>query len=399
MEEILEYKEFNLSEYKDGVSNIKLKRFLQYLETELKMNDENCKHVLESLSKEDVIKSLKYYIAINNVGYQVTASNYITYVKKFFRRLSAQYNIKNNLFLHNELYDDMHVEAKEIIDKLSKGEIEIAEDETLEELKRHIRKEVKNIDTDIVWEEISKRSLTRNTNTGNYNNLMSIIPTKLAIEYGLKNECIHALEIGDYDPIDNKITIKDFMIPLSDEYRDLFDIYLKMREFLMRKYKYNYKDLFIKGTGEPVTNEKGKPDTNALFFVMKKALGTCGTKQFVYKKIIDYIDKGFDISTISIVTGVSPSTCTKLLMYYNTEVTKVNINKIFKELSKNSGDNDIENIENTEQESIKNYMRCPWCGDFVKSDSDNWVVIQYGDDEETYIACKGCKGVNEKDYM
>lgn len=393
MEEV-SYKEFDLEQFEKTVTNIKLKRFLEYLRKYLKMDNYNSKYILRGVTKKDVINSLNYYITINKVGYQVTAHNYTTYVKKFFKKLSSEYNIKNELFLNNELYDDMFVELREIIEKLNKGETEIAEDETSEELALYIEKEIRELNLNRIWKELKKEFTGKEIRCGAYHNFMSIIPTKLAIEYGLKNEYIHGLKLEDYDKENNQIMVQGFTIPLSEEYKHLFSHYLEMRRFLLEKYGTTYNDLFIKGDSKPITSRIGNPITSTLFFVMDKALKTTGTNQFIYRKILDYIDRGIDIATISKATGISAETCIKLLTYYNEEITKVNINKIFEDAAVES------RLEEEEvYMSKRNYMRCPSCGDFVKPSSSNWVIVQYGDKEETYIVCKGCKGVNAKDYM
>lgn len=388
-----DYKEFNLEEYEAKVKNIKLKRFIEYLKIHLGMNYRNSKIILVGITKVDIIKSLDYYINKNKVGYQITALNYITYITKFFDELSCNFNIKNELFLNKELYNDMQKDVKVIISKLNKSKFEIADTEDIDKLKNHINVEINEINKFDLIDEIMTRTIENNKYTGKYNNFMSIIPTKLALEYGIKNEYLCGIKIDDYNEVSNRLKVGLLEIPLSEEYKHLFDTYLELRSLLVKKYGIQYQDLFLKGTGEPINNDNGVPDTSALFFVMKKAMKKTGALEFVYSKILEYIDMGIDIFVISKFTGIQVNKCIELLEYYHGDIVKTDFQKMFE------SQHSISQKRNIEESNTNKYLRCPSCNAYVKPNIDNWIAVKYESDENMYIVCKECKGEIGKDYL
>ena len=120
--------EFNLSEYKDKETNTKRKVFIEYLFLKYGISSDVDKFDNEyfaCLNDEDLIQSLEYYISRNKVTGQVTARNYITYIEQFFKTLSDEYGIRNEIFTNIDLKNEFMSKSSKIISTLKKQNIEI----------------------------------------------------------------------------------------------------------------------------------------------------------------------------------------------------------------------------------------------------------------------------------
>jgi len=107
--------EFNLSEYKDKETNTKRKVFIEYLFLKYGISSDVDKFDNEyfaCLNDEDLIQSLEYYISRNKVTGQVTARNYITYIEQFFKTLSDEYGIRNEIFTNIDLKNEFIIKEK-----------------------------------------------------------------------------------------------------------------------------------------------------------------------------------------------------------------------------------------------------------------------------------------------
>ena len=220
-----------------------------------------------------------------------------------------------------------------------------------------------------------------------YSRFVSIVPTQLAIKFGLSNITIVNLRVNDLDLQNGILSVKGFQLPLSKELKDLMKIYYQMRTMIIDLSKSDIKDLFIKLDGKSFTSETNNvPDYASLFFFMKECIKTSACKRLSYKRIVELVDKGADIKTLSQLVDVTPEKIRSLCNIDSERAKSTLINIVMEEYS-----------ESTKKEAVhKGRMKCVYCGAIHDADSANWVLIQTESSGCKYIACKECRGRDGK---
>jgi hypothetical protein len=386
---------FNLEEYRKNKNNAKINIFSEYLYQKFEILDKNIafdNNIFSLLNTSDLIESLEYYIAENHVTAQVTADNYISYIRELFDVLSKNYNIKNDVFFNKDLNDDFTLKTKEIISKLRKTENkDCADDDQYERLNIGIEKFLTTYNEQMIFEEIKKfKDDSNKTTMKNYNPFVSILPTKLVMKFGLKNITVSNIELQQINLETKHLYIKNFVLPLDNELLDLFSKYLRVREYVIKLYNSSETKLFIKHNAEPfvksIPGRKDKPDYAGLFKIMENVIGNRSATSFAKRKILEMLNNGISISTISELTDLSNKGCIDLQ------------DKNFKDDDVNQILNTFFNPQTKNDISKKEYIKCPICGKEVRATSDNLVLAQFLDknDETKYLACKTCRGNNGK---
>jgi hypothetical protein len=382
-------------QYEEYTNSTKIRVFLNFIEQNFPNDD--CPALFRNLTEEDVLSSLKYYISENNVKYQITADNYMSDISKFFTKLSSDYNIKNDLFINKEKYSSMLQASNLIIRELKEGKFkEIASYEEIRRVEKYIKEKLGEISELELIDDVISRTSENNKKTAKYNLFMSMIATKLTIQYGIKNKNIANLKLDDYNNATNELSLNVLKLRLSDDFRELFRIYLNARKVVVEKYNLAIDDLFIKGYGERLRNRNGIADYATLYTALDNALGSSGTEKFSYRRIMELIEKGIDILTISRLTGFSEPNCLRLLEYYNNDILKMDMSKALDLIYNHNDSNEDQKIEMAQS---KDYIKCPCCGNLAESASKNWIVVQYENDPEKYLACKECMGIDKKDSL
>lgn len=383
MEEIIKniqsYEEFNYDRfYKENSYNRKKRIFLEYIDDVF--GDLDKRNVLVALNEKNIIASLEHYISLGGQS-QRSANSYITYVTQIFEDLSRKYNIKNELFINKDRYAELKESVKPLISMLNEGiSKESASDDEYTTMLEAVNKVERTINRDSVIEEVIYKE------KGDcFIDLLSVIATRLVLDFGFKNVVLTKIKITDYDVQNNTLWINGMVLPLTSVYRDLMKLYLEARELAVSKTQIKTELLFvnIKGNDFRATSA---PDYGALFRIAKNLTKSVSMEKYAYNRIIKMFSMGVDINTIKHLTGFSVDKIFALREEYNDEVVGLNPNVYF-----SRGAESKESGVNTYEE--KKYINCPICNKLVTTEASEWVVVLYEDSQSPVLACKYCGGV------
>lgn len=394
---------FSLKEFENTNTNTKIKVFIQYLyeKCEVSASSEDFDNEYFSLlDDDDLIESLEYYIAKNSITAQVTAKNYITYITNFFNNtLFEKYGITNDIFRNTHINKQFISKSNEIISNLKKSESkDIATDEECEELNVGINKFLNELVIDDIYDEINKYHSTDKKHLKIYHNFVSTIAIKLIMKFALGSSTTVSLEFDDLDMKNNVIFVNGFNLPLDEELFLLFEKYLKIREYVLNLYAMQESKLFIKYTGKPYIKEIiDKPkaphkDYASFFKIMKVILRKTSADLFTTRSALEMLDKGIDIETVSKLSDISIKKCIKLQNNNNDEVDK----KLQLFFSSKEPKSKSKFINKKTINNKKGYFKCPFCGNNVQAISDELILVQFENDNTKYLACRKCRGANEK---
>ena len=337
-------------------------------------------NVLVALNEKNIIASLEHYISLGGHSRR-SANSYITYVTQIFEDLSRKYNIKNELFINKDRYAELKESVKPLISMLNEGiSKESASDDEYTTMLEEVNKVERTINRDSVIEEVIYKE------KGDcFIDLLSVIATRLVLDFGFKNVVLTKIKITDYDVQNNTLWINGMVLPLTSVYRDLMKLYLEARELAVSKTQIETELLFvnIKGNDFRATSA---PDYGALFRIAKNLTKSVSMEKYAYNRIIKMFSMGVDINTIKHLTGFSVDKIFALREEYNDEVVGLNPNVYFSRdaESKESGMNTYEE---------KKYINCPICNRLVTTEASEWVVVLYEDSQSPVLACKYCGGV------
>jgi hypothetical protein len=384
--------DFNLKEYQKNNNNTKIKVFIEYLYLNygVSTNSEKFDNEYFSLfTDDDLIESLKYYIAKNGITAQVTASNYVTYIRDFFKLLSEDYGIKNDTFVNVNLYEQLLLKSKGVISNLKKSDSKyIASDEQYEMLNCGINDYLDNLNTSEIFEEIVKFKNREVKKIKFYNRFVSIIAVKLIMKFALGSQTTISLELNSLDIINNIIIINGFKLQLDEELNQLLEKYLKIREYVVNLYSIEENKLFIKPNGDPYVknriNRINYPEYSSFFIILKDKINTNAADLFTARRILEMLDKGIDVSTISKLSDKSIEKCIEL------QTANTSEEDVDRKLQVFLYDYILTNRKIITKK--KGYLKCPFCGNDVKAISEEWVLVQFENDSIKHLACKNCRG-------
>lgn len=380
---------FNLKEYQTKNSNTKIKVFIEFLYEKfgLSIDDQSFDNDYFLLfNEDDLIESLNYYIYKNSVTAQITANNYVTYITDFFEMLSDKYNIRNDIFINVDRRNNFMLKVKEIVSLLKQTENkEIASDDQYEKL---------NSDIDNFLSTCNERDIIAQINDLKgkeiktyfiYHRFVSVVAIKLVMSFALKNKTVISLNASDLDMEKKNLSVNGISLPLNTELLKLLEMYLRIREFILRINLIKESKLFIKHNGEPYIKEtperKNTPDYGKFFLMLKESIETRSAELFAAKRILEMLNKGIDISTITKLSDWSSERCINLI---NSHIDEEEANERLQHFFKNKL-----------TVNKKGYFKCPFCGNDVRAVSNELVLVQYENDPVKYLACAICKGKNE----
>lgn len=224
-----QYEDFNYEKFcEDYKSNRKVKAFLKYIDEKFEKCDK--KEVLATLDENNIIDSLKTYIS-TGVQYQITAQNYFTYIVKLFDVLSSRFDIKNEIFIDKQRHTHLKERVKDVVSKLKESQIKKIKtrDEYLALMKEVYRVQ-EHLDRETILEEVL---YDETKGKQHYRKLMSVIATKLLLDYGLKNRVLIHLNLTAYNSEKNILKINGVELPLGEEYIEPMKLYLEVRDYIL----------------------------------------------------------------------------------------------------------------------------------------------------------------------
>jgi hypothetical protein len=392
--------EFNLNEYKDKETNSKRKVFIEYLFLKYGISSDVDKFDNEyfaCLNDDDLIQSLEYYISRNKVTGQITARNYITYIEQFFKTLSDEYGIRNEIFTNIDLKNEFVSKSNKIISTLKKTESKnSASDEQYEKLCSGIEDFLSKLNENDLYGEIGK--IKNEIEDGNvrygklYYRFVSVLPIMLVMKFALSNLTLISLDIEDVDMKRKVLKVNGFELGLDERLTYLFSIYLKIRDYILEQYSIQESKLFIKHNGEPFIKKtierKNKTEYAAFFKILKDIIGTHSADLFAGRRILEMLDKGIDISTVAKLSGKSTRKCIEL---QSNSLKNEDINQRLIQLF---------DADNTVNKKIipkkRGHLTCPFCGKERPPICEDWILVQFDNDGPKYITCRNCGGKNGK---
>ena len=233
---------FNLQEYMSGELDPKLRYFLEYLETnfseEIQMDDK----FLELLNEDDFLNAFRDYIDKASPARQ-TAQTYIRNVRNFFEMLHDEYGIRNPVFYDNEINTKFEKMKAAVIAELREQENkECISDEEFEKLHVEMDKflRIPDLEEKMIREIENHYSGVSQQNKF-YSRFVSIVPTQLAIKYGLSNITLVNLKVNDLDLQNEILCVNEFELPLTPHLRNLLELYHRMRMMIVELAKSNIK--------------------------------------------------------------------------------------------------------------------------------------------------------------
>lgn len=379
---------FNLQEYMSGELDPKLRYFLEYLEMNFSKEIQDDDKFLETLNEDDFLNAFRDYIEKASPARQ-TAQTYIRNVRKFFEMLHDEYGIRNPVIYDNEVNIKFEKMKSAVILELREQENkECISDKDFEKLNAEMDKFLRTPDLEEkMIREIENHYSGVSQQNKFYSRFVSIVPTQLAIKYGLSNKALVNLKVDDLDMENGILQVNGFQLPLSKTLMDIVKLYCRMRMLIIDLSKSDIKDLFIKIDASSFVSEStGTPDYSSLFFFMKKCINTSACKQLSYKRIIELVDKGADIKSLSELVDVTPDTI-RSICDVDSERTKTTLVNIITEQP---------NEDIKKENASKGNMRCVYCGKIHTVDATNWLLIQTDDSDCKYLACRECRGKDGK---
>lgn len=379
---------FNLQEYMSRELNPKLRYFLEYLEANLSEQMKFDNDFFEQLNEDDFLNAFIDYIDKASPARQ-TAQTYIREVKSFFEMLHNDYGIRNPVIYDNEIYTKFEKMKNAVISELREQENkECISDEEFEKLNVEIDKflRIPDLEKRMMREIENHYSGVRQQNKF-YSRFVSIVPTQLAIKYGLSNITLVNLKDSNLDLQNGILSVKGFRLPLSEALMDLMKMYYRMRTMIIDLSQSDIKDLFIKLDGNSFISEKNNIPVYATFFCfMKECINTSACKRLSYRRIVELVDKGADINTLSELVDVTPQTIRNLCDIDSERAKSALINIVMEQYG-----------EVSKKENIsKGNMKCVYCGKIHSAESKNWLLIQTEDSKCKYLACRECEGKDGK---
>lgn len=379
---------FNLQEYMRGELDPKLRYFIEYLETNFSEEIQEDDKFLELLNEDEFINAFRYYIDKASPARQ-TAQTYIRNVRKFFEMLHDEYGIRNPVIYDNEVNIKFEKMKSAVILELREQENkECISDKDFEKLNVEMDKFLRTPDLEEkMIREIENHYSGVSQQNKYYSRFVSIVPTQLAIKYGLSNKALVNLKEDDLNIENGIIQVNGFQLPLSKSLMEIVKLYYRMRMLIIDLSKSDVKDLFIKIDASSFVSEStGTPDYSSLFFFMKKCINTSACKQLSYKRIIELVHKGADIKSLSELVDVTPDTIQSICDVDSEGAKNTLINIITEQYS-----------EVAKKEFVsKGNMKCVYCGKIHTADSTNWLLIQTDDSDCKYLACRECRGKDGK---
>lgn len=379
---------FNLQEYMSRELNPKLRYFLEYLDTNWpkKMKFDN--DFFEQLNEDDLLNAFTDYIDKASPARQ-TAQTYIREVRSFFEMLHKDYGIKNPVIYDNEIYTKFERMKNAVISELREQENkECISDEEFEKLNVEMDKflRIPDLEKKMMREIENHYSGVKQQNKF-YSRFVSIVPTQLAIKFGLSNMTLVNLKESNLDLQNGILSVKGFLLPLSGTLMDLMKMYYRMRTMIIDLSQNNIEKLFIKLDGKSFISEKNNSPIYSTFFCfMNECINTYACKRLSYRRIVELVDKGADIKTLSELVDVTPQTIRSLCDSDSDRAKSVLINIVMEQYG-----------EITKKENIsKGNMKCVYCGKIHSAESKNWLLIQTEDSKCKYLACRECKGKDGK---
>lgn len=378
---------FDYDTFKLKYEDKKRRTFFEYIEENFGETDK--KYILKNMSEEQIISSLEYYIS-TGVKYQITANNYFSYLTRLFDDLSKDYGIINNLFSNKTQYENLLKQVKQKTSQLKDSELkEIALDDDFLEVQESLRANMRAL-VEKLYNDEKVEIFIRKPNKAS--SLKSMLATSLVFDLGLKGNVITAIKLQDYNCDENTLTINRIKIKLRSEYQLAIKIYLKYREYVLKSKNVKTDYFFINTLGKSYFSEEKNPDYTGLFSYLNNKYGHVATNQYAFNKIIKFIHKGVDVSTLNKITGHSLEKIIQLLEYYNEEIKNLSPEDYFKNSEDEREKISIDSID-------EEFMVCPNCKRKVISNASEWVVIIYEDENIPRLVCKHCGGKDEKDYI
>ncbi|QNK41579.1 HNH endonuclease [Caproicibacter fermentans] len=364
---------FSLKECKRDNSNTKQKVFIEYLYKKFGVSEDNEEFdndYFTQLNEDDLIESLEYYISIRSVTGQVTAKNYITYLTGFFKTLSDDYNIKNEIFTNVDMKSHFIERSHTVISKLKETENkDVATDKQYEDLVDGIDKFLSN-HSDVeneIYDEFRKSKYKDNNRLKIYPHFVSIITTKLVLKLALKALTIASLNVEDLNIEGATLYLNGTPLPLDEELVELLRIYLNIRTNILESQSLTEDKLFINYDGtpylKPAKDRKHTASYGMLFKIMHDCVNTVSTELFSARTAQQWLNSGMGVSWVSKITGFSPIRCIEL----QSESESVTLEKLQTFLGAK-----IE-VKKKERKS------CPLCGNEIKAELSNWILVQFED--------------------
>lgn len=391
--------EFDLREYQKINKDTKKKIFFEYLYQKCGIESETEKfdnEYFSILNLDDFVESLEYYIQKSNISAKITAENYISNLTNFYNELYSKYGIRNEVFSSIKLNDQFKYKYKKIIDNLKDTESkEFATDEEYLKLREGLDDYFgKMVSISDIYNEIDKFYYNRENKRYNvkyYNRYISAIAMKIIMTFGISSINTVLLNIKSIDIEKNIIKINEFELILDNELKEILKEYLEIRKYILELNNYESSYIFIKYNGDSFLNEergkRGTGEYNKFFIILKDLLNTNSAERFGDRRVAEMLIKGIDINTIVKLTGKSMDRCVKLQ-------------------SIALGDNKNETLNNFliyERDNAKKiislkkgYFKCPYCRKETKAVSDEWVLVQFKENDSKYLACKDCRGSSGK---
>lgn len=379
---------FNLQEYMNRELDPKLRYFLEYLETNFLEDIQLDDKYLGRLNENDFLNAFRDYIDKAAPAKQ-TAQTYIREMRNFFVMLHDEYGIRNPVFYDNEINAKFEKMKAVVISELREQENkECISDEEFEKLHVEIDKFLRTPDLEEkMIKEIENHYSGVSQQNKFYSRFVSIVPIQLAMKYGLSNRTLVNLRENDLDLPNGILYVRGFQLPLSKTLMDILNMYCRMRAKIIELSRSNIEDLFIKLNGKAFISEKNnKPVYATFFFIMKESINTYACQRLSYKRIVELVDKGADIKTLSELVDVTPETI-RSICEVDRERAKITLLNIITE----------QYSEVAKKENVsKGNMKCVYCGKIHTADSANWLLIQTDDSNCKFIACRECRGKDGK---
>ena len=263
--------------------------FHEFVTLELKANDINYIYVLTAMGLDRLLDSVAYYQRVGNIKSRATIDVYYAVLGNFFKFIYEEYGWKNDYF-----YDYEHINQFKIAYENKIKEIGLNNSKQEPPVDKDVAKEILNRCNQLIDDVDIEDVLMKKK--GVYSNYISALMVKLVLLYGLRNDVIRKLKLGDYNIDLNKLTVNKFCVRLPDRLAMQMKRYIEIRDAVLAGCVNDR--LFFDDT-----NFEKELDNTKMFIVLNSVTGNAQSRAVAKYAIIEMLKNGISAEIIMEFTG------------------------------------------------------------------------------------------------
>ncbi|ABR49496.1 hypothetical protein Amet_3368 [Alkaliphilus metalliredigens QYMF] len=287
-------KESNFYESSKLMYERKLEVFEEFTYVYFSISEKNYKDLFRGFSKENIVKSMEFYLKNYNVNTKTTLNGYLTVLTDFFHYIADNMKVVNENFENRDKLNKLKEELNKLAKKYNLEKSQQKSPLTREAFVLLCAK------CDEYIENYNIKNINKNGYDGEFSLYLSGIITKLLIVTAIKNSVIDSLKVNENYKY-GMIKVNGYWVRLPDKLSAQLDNYVKNVRPSCNTNELN--DLFVNRKGVRLCG-----NNNAYFAILKKLFGTMQSASVAKFRIIEMIRSGVAPNIITAYTGYALET-------------------------------------------------------------------------------------------